>query len=66
MIFNKITSKHKNLIFIIEEDFPEIGTYLYVYENGKCIKDSLQDNISTCKEFAFEEYGVPTESWKEK
>lgn len=51
-------------IFKIEEDYPEVGVYLYVYENGRCTCDYLQDNIAMCKKFAFEEFNVPIDSWK--
>ncbi|MDR1054432.1 MAG: hypothetical protein LBL90_01055 [Prevotellaceae bacterium] len=52
-----------NRIFKIEEDYLEVGAYLYVYENERCIYDYLQDDIEMCKEFAFEEFNVPMNSW---
>ena len=55
-----------NRIFKIEEDYPEVGAYLYIYENGQCIFDYLQDNIKMCKEFAFEKFNIPINSWKLK
>ncbi len=64
MNFVKIEAKHNGLIFIIEEDFPEVGVYLYIYENNKCIKDFLYDDIDACKNRSFEEYGVPKRNWK--
>lgn len=30
-----------NRLFRIEEDIPEVGFYLYVYENNACIYDYL-------------------------
>jgi len=51
--------------FRIEEDYPEVGAYLYVYENGKCIYDYLQDSVKDCIEFALEEFGLPLDSWSE-
>ncbi len=50
-------------VYKIEEDNPGVGSYLYVFENGKCIKDYLQNSIDLCKSFAFEEFGVPIERW---
>lgn len=50
----------------IEEDVPEVGVYLYCYENGLCVCDYLQNSIEECKIFALEEFGVPIENWKEK
>ena len=50
-------------VFRIEEDYPEVGAYLYIIENGKCLKDYLQDSIEVCKSLALEEYGIPVDSW---
>ncbi|WP_293716009.1 hypothetical protein [Thiolapillus sp.] len=50
--------------FIIEEDLPKVGAYLYVYEGDNCVFDCLQDSIDICKEIALEQYNVPLESWK--
>ena len=56
---------YNNMKFIIKNDFPEIGAYLYVFEKGKCIADYLQDDSFSCKEVALEEYGVPMDIWQE-
>lgn len=61
----KIEIVYNNLRFEIENDLPEIGSYLYVYKDNECIGDYLQDNIDSCKQFALEEYGVPIELWLE-
>ncbi len=58
-----LVAEHKNKRFFIEEDYPEVGYYLYVYENGQCIKDDLQDDIETCKKVAFDDYEVPYNKW---
>jgi len=50
-------------IFRIEVDYPEVGAYLYIIENGKYLKDYLQDNIEMCKSLALEEYGISIDSW---
>jgi len=60
-----LESKYGDRKYVIEEDLPEIGFYLYVYEGEDCIMDYLQDSIELCKEFAEEEFGVPTCSWIE-
>ena len=57
-------AEHNNLSFKIEEDNPEVGVYLYIFNGSKCIKDYLQNDIKTCKEIALEEYEVPFCSWK--
>jgi len=53
----------ENTIFRIEEDHPEVGAYLYVIKDGKCVKDFLQDSIEVCKSLALEEYGISLNSW---
>lgn len=65
MNFRTFKAEYKELTFKIEEDYPEVGVYLYVYKEGKCIKDMLQDTIDICKEVALEEYGVPIDFWIE-
>jgi hypothetical protein len=49
--------------FKIEEDYPDVGVYLYVYEGNKCIKDYLQNDIETCMQVALEDYDVPLDRW---
>ena len=54
-----------NLCFRIEEDDPEVGAYLYVFTGGNCIRDYLQNSVHDCRQFAFDEYGVPVGTWYE-
>ena len=61
-----LRAQHNGLRFEIEQDYPQVGAYLYVYEGDKCVKDFLQDTVSDCQSFALEEYGVPTNIWKEE
>ncbi len=63
--FKVLEAEYNGLKFKIEEDLPEIGVYLYVFDDKKCIKDFLQNTIAICKEIAFEDYGVPMDLWKE-
>tara|TARA_Y100001935_G_scaffold239088_1_gene226265 strand:+ start:1484 stop:1693 length:210 start_codon:yes stop_codon:yes gene_type:complete len=51
--------------FVIEEDKPEIGWYLYVYQNGVCTHDYLQDSLAIAKKQAQDQFSVPLEEWKE-
>ncbi len=51
--------------FVIEEDKPEIGWYLYVYKNGVCTHDYLQDSLAITKKQAQDQFSVPLEKWKE-
>ena len=60
----KFITEHNNLRFEIEEDLPELGFYLYVFdENNKCVRDYLQDSKNMAMHFALEEFGVPLTSW---
>ena len=51
------------MLFRIEPDLPEVGTYLYVYHDGRCEFDYLQTSAEICMEFAQELWGVPRDSW---
>ena len=64
MEFKKLMTVYGDKKFVIDEDMPEVGSYLYVYDGGKCIYDCLQDTIDICKEIALEKYQVPLESWQ--
>ena len=59
-----LTAIHKGNKFEIVQDKPEVGVYLYVYDDDRCIRDELQNDIETCVEIAFEDYGVPKAIWK--
>lgn len=59
-----LTATNEELKFEIVEDYPEVGAYLYVYENDQCIRDDLQDSVAICQEVALEDYGVPLDCWK--
>ena len=50
--------------FEIEHD-PIVGFYLYVFENGNCIQDHLQDTLEIAIETAMEDYDVPKDAWRE-
>ena len=58
-----LNAQCRGLTFVIEEDHPDVGAYLYIYDNGKCIRDILQNDVNTCKDIAFEEYGVGKDQW---
>lgn len=60
-----LKAEHDGKRFEIVEDLPEVGFYLYVYLKNKCIEDYLQSSIQTCKDFAFEKFGVPQNIWEE-
>jgi hypothetical protein len=60
-----ITANKGELTFTIEEDYPEVGVYLYVFKGETCIKDYLQSSIDTCKNIALQVYGIPINEWRE-
>lgn len=57
-------AKYNELEFVIEEDHPDVGVYLYVYQDGTCVRDILQNDTATCIDVAFEDFGVPKEVWR--
>lgn len=62
--FKILECKFGDKRFKIEEDLPDVGWYLYVYDlNDKCIADHLQDDLKKIIEFAFEEYQIPKTHW---
>ncbi len=64
--FKKLESIQGTRKYLIEQDTPEVGWYLTVFENGQCVADHLQNNIQAVIKQAEEEYSVPTNSWIEK
>jgi hypothetical protein len=59
-----LTALHNGNRFEIVQDEPEVGVYLYVYDNRQCVRDILQNDVETCIEIAFEDYGVPKDVWQ--
>ncbi len=43
---------------------PIVGFYLYVFEEGKCVRDHLQDSFEIAIESALEDYDVPKDAWR--
>jgi hypothetical protein len=62
----KLYNKSKDKQFIIEQDDPEVGFYLYVYENEKCIADYLQDDLEAIIQQAYQDFKLDPQSWKNK
>ena len=52
--------------FEIVKDNSDVGYYLYVYDEDRCIADYLQNDEDTCEQVALEEYGVEPSSWRDK
>jgi len=63
MNFKTFKATYDDKSFVIEEDNPKVGVYLYIYQEGKCIKDFLQNDIEICKQIALRDYGVPFNAW---
>ena len=62
--FKILEAEHNGRKYRIEEDFPEVGVYLYVYEGDKCTYDYLQNDIEKCMEFALKNFYIPLNKWK--
>lgn len=54
----------KSRSYEIKYDY-NAGFYLYVFENGKCISDYLQDTLELAMDCAWEDFGVPKEAWEQ-
>lgn len=65
MKYQKKISFFNNMKYVLEEDSPEVGWYVLVYEGDLCVKDYLQDNLTMAIDFAYEEFGVPKDSWSD-
>lgn len=61
----KLFSIKGEVLLVIEEDLPDVGAYLYVYNQRKeCTADYLQDDVNACKDMAYTLYGVTDEEWE--
>lgn len=65
MEYKILEAIYNEMRFRIEEDYPEVGAYLYVYKNDDCVMDYLQNNVKDCIDIALLDYGVPIIQWKE-
>ena len=61
-----LRAEHNGYEFVIEQDPGALGAFLYVFVDGQCVRDELQDNIQMCIRSALEGYGVPTVAWRDK
>jgi len=62
--FRKYQFKRSSRTYLIEEDLPEVGWYLYEFdESGKCVADYLQDSLEVIMAFATEQFSIQKESW---
>ena len=52
--------------FVLAPDDPEVGCYLYVYKDGECERDFLQDTEILAMEQAAEDYDVAFSLWREE
>jgi hypothetical protein len=60
-----LVAAQNTLRFEIVPNYVEVGVYLFVYENDKCVRDDLQNDVKTFQNVAFEAYGVPLTQWGE-
>lgn len=62
-IFKKLEAFHNGKKYLIAEDLPQVGWYLYLFDkNGNNTHDYLQDTEQIAKEQAYEDFGVPIEN----
>lgn len=60
----KYIAKYKGLKYVIEENAPEVGFFIYVFDDQeKCIDDFPMENLEEAKAFALQMFGVPAEIW---
>ncbi len=65
--FKILGCKYNDKTFKIEEDLPDVGWYLKVFnDEANCIADHLQENLEILIDFAFEKYQIPKDLWTEK
>ncbi len=65
--YQKFEYKTKDKYFELQEDLPEVGWYLNVYdEEMNCVSDHLQNDFETIIDFALEKYGIQKNKWIEK
>ncbi|OUJ71358.1 hypothetical protein BXP70_21605 [Hymenobacter crusticola] len=61
--YKRLKARHDGANFLIEEDKPDVGAYLYVFR-GSTVWDDLQNSILDCQEIALEDFGVPLDAWR--
>ena len=65
--YRVLECKSKDRFFKIEEDLPDVGWYLKVFDkNMNCIADHLQNDLNAIIEFCLDEYGIEKNKWTEK
>ena len=65
MKLQKFKAEYEGKTFVMVQDLPSVGWYLYVYENGKNIHDFLQDTKEIAMSQAQNDFGVPLNNWVE-
>lgn len=57
-----IADLNRSKRFVIEHD-ETVGYYLYVFEDGRCVRDYLQNSLDGAINFAFAQFNVPKKLW---
>jgi hypothetical protein len=50
------------ILLEIEHD-PQVGYYLFIWKEGQCIRDELQDTLEIAMQSAEDSYGVARSAW---
>ena len=66
MTRKKLSARKDGFYFEIREDRSDVGWYLYIYKDGECIRDELQDTLEVCLQIAEEDYEVHRLEWVEE
>jgi hypothetical protein len=56
---------HEAKTFVIKRD-TAAGFYLFVFQDGVCVQDYLQDTLEQAIEMAHDDFGVPKDAWVEE
>jgi hypothetical protein len=55
----------RDLLTSLTPGYPDqYGYYLYVWADGKGVRDDLQDTLEQSMHVALKDYGVPLTAWK--
>ncbi len=63
-MYKRFKTRDGSKEYILEEDLAHVGWYLYVFENGLCIRDHYKDTFDSIKKLARVEYLILETAWK--
>ena len=63
MEFEKKEIEHGEYKFVLEQDLPSVGWYIYVFKNGSSVFDTLQNTKEQAIETVCEKFSCPKKLW---